>query len=215
MAVSLFDTLGEPVRDADRRFLADLWRPAGGGVATFSGPGAWGVAHWDVTPWAYLGLAPGDRKRLRQSFLTGLRDNLQDDGLWRTYWWRTPHYATFLTLEALDELELPEPAAAQPRGHGVDNAFDLACALGAQRLRGASRADLGAPLRELLWRQHHDGRWPGHANLRVTDDTCYEPWVEPVGTCYEDDAGTITTATALRALVHFLEPSDRRQRQVA
>lgn len=214
MALSLLAELGREVRDQDRRFLLHLWRVDG--VATFPGPGAWGRCHWDVTPWAYLALTRSDRSRLRRDFLRGLRENRGPDGLWRAYWWRTPLYSTFLTLEALGELGLDEPDGTPPRFEGeVDNAFDLACAVGIGRLRGATPAELGPALRRLLDWQQRDGRWPGHPNLRVTDDACYEPWVEPVGEYYRDHEGTITTATALRALAHLLRAETGRGRSVA
>lgn len=204
MALSLLSSLGLSICETDRRFLAELWRPEGG-IATFLGPGAWGQAHWDVTPWGYLALRSEDQTEHREEFLTGLRENLEGNGLWRSYWWRTPYYSTFLTLEALRELDLSEPKRAFAASRWtVDNAFDLACAVGIGTLRGKSPAALGQQLRRLLDWQQSDGRWPGHSNLRVTDDTCYEPWIQAVGEYYRDDAGTITTATVVRSLIHQL-----------
>lgn len=211
MALSLLDTLALPVAEADRRFLADLWRPGEGGIATYPGPDAWGHAHWDVTPWAYLVLTEANRDRFRGDFLHGLAANRQADGLWRSYWWRTPLYSTFLTLEALAELGWTEPPGpVPPLSVQVEGAFDLASAVAIGHLRGADRAGLGPALRALLDQQERDGGWPGHPNLRVTDDACAEPWADPhgpIGELYRDLAGTITTATVVRMLAHLLAPT--------
>jgi hypothetical protein len=206
MTVALLDTLGAEVPAGDRAFLRRQWRPEGG-MATYEGPQAWGHAHWDVTPWGYLGLGPGGREELRQSFERGLHANRTPDGLWRAYWWRRPFYSTFLTLEVLSELGLPEPALPVQAPTGpveIDNAFDLACWIGIQHFRGAPPERMGRYLRALLAMQRPDGRWPGHPNLRVTDETCEAPWEKPVGDYYLDEAATITTATVLRVLSHVL-----------
>jgi hypothetical protein len=151
-----------------------------------------------------------DQVRLRGDFLRGLAASRMADGMWRAYWWRTPCYSTFVTLEALEALGLAEPAgAAAARPTEVDNAFDLGCMIGVGLLRGRREADLGAHLRTLLAWQQPDGRWPGHANLRVTDDACYAPWETPVGTCYVDEAATITTATIMRVLTRLLAGRER------
>jgi len=209
MALGLAAELGLPPRPEDQAFLRLHWRPEGG-LATFLTDTAWGRAHWDVTPWGYLGLSAGDQEALRPSFLAALNTNRMADGMWRAYWWRRPYYSTFLTLEALARLGLPEPAP-EPDGEiagrtplEIDNAFDLACLLGVERFRGAGGERLGALRRALLDWQQDDGRWPGHPNLRVTEETCEAPWEAPAGECYADEAGTITTATALRVLAHVL-----------
>jgi hypothetical protein len=205
LALALRRELGLNVRAEDQAWLRAHWRP--GGIATYEGPAAWGQAHWDVTPWGYLGLAGDEQRALRGEFLAALAHNRQADGTWRAYWWRTPLYSTLMTLEALEALGLPEPAApgdAAPLV--VDNAFDLACALGVLALRGAPAERRGAHLRALVDAQAADGRWPGHANLRVTDDACAAPWDEPVGECYRDEAATLTTATAVRVLARVLDP---------
>ena len=206
MAIALLTALGFEVAEADRSFLRRHWR-RGEGMATYrDGPGAWANAHWDVTPWGYLGLAAADRAELRSEFLAALRRNRTEDGLWRAYWWRTPLYSTFLTLEALRELGIPAPETGRPTGpFSVDNPFDLANAIGISALAHGSAEAIGRPLRTLLDWQLPDGRWPGSANLRVTDDGCSEPWVKPEGAYYADAAGTLTTATAVRALTHLLQ----------
>jgi len=202
IALALLRELGWPVAAHDQAFLQQHWRDEGG-LATYQGPGAWGTVHWDVTPLGYLGLSPAAQRALRPQFLRAIAANRCADGTWLSYWWKRPYYSTFTTLEALAQIGEPEPgnagapAAVQP----ADNAFDLACIIGSDLLRGPATEDHHWRLHSLLAWQQEDGRWPGHANLRVTDDGCYAPWNRPVGECYADLAGTITTATVVRVLM--------------
>ena len=203
LALGLLRELGWPMRPEDQAFLRDRWQPEGG-LATYDGPGAWGAAHWDVTPFGYLGLDPAEQTKLRESFLAALDASRLPNGMWRAYWWRNPFYSTFLTLEALAELGIEEPDQAMEGPFEVDNPFDLACAIGIHRLRSDWTDGSNAALRRLLSWQQTDGRWPGHPNLRVTDDSCFEPWDEPVGDYYSDEAATVTTATVIRVLTLIL-----------
>jgi hypothetical protein len=207
--LGLLQELGLPCAPADQDFLRAHWRGPDG-LATYEGPGAWGCGHWDVTPLGYLAMRGDDQARLRDDFLGGLAASRMADGMWRAYWWRAPCYSTFVTLEALEALELAEPPGTAPsRPIEIDNAFDLGCMIGVGLLRGRREAELGAHLRTLLAWQRPDGRWPGHANLRVTDDACYAPWETPVGTYYVDEAGTITTATIVRVLTRLVAGRER------
>lgn len=172
-------------------------------MATYDKDDAWGTAHWDVTPLGYLGLKDEDRQQLRDGFLKGLEVNRMAGGMWRAYWWRNSFYSTFVTLEALDSLSLKEPDFAPDASFGplkVDNAFDLACLIGIKALRSSPFEDIAPLLRLLLSWQRADGRWPGHPNLRVTDPSCYDPWLKPIGIYYTDEAASITTATVIRVL---------------
>jgi hypothetical protein len=200
IAIGLLRELGQPIRPEDQALLRERWQPEGG-LATYSGPGAWGVAHWDVTPIGYLGLSPADQTELRPSFLAALQESRMPSGMWRAYWWRNPYYSTFSTLEALEELGIEEPAQVPGSSRmEVDNAFDLACAIGIHGFRTDWTQRSVNVLRGLLSWQQADGGWPGHPNLRVTEDSCFEPWVEPAGEYYSDNAATLTTATVIRVL---------------
>jgi hypothetical protein len=216
--LALLGELEMPIAGADQAFLRRHWRSQGEcGLATYEGPGAWGHAHWDVTPWGYLGLSKIDQDSLRDSFLAGLKDNRMADGMWRSYWWRNPYYSTFTTLEVLERLGISEPdapltTASSPRQ--IDNAFDLGCLIGIESLRAAAPERLGGYLQHLLSWQADDGRWPGHANLRVTDDTCYTPWEEPRGSYYTDEDATISTATVVRVLARLLAGREAQDRPV-
>jgi hypothetical protein len=206
IAIALFDELGMSVPEQDRAFLRNHWRD-GDGIATFDGPEAWGAGHWDVTPWGYHGMLPEDRELYRQRFLLALWNNRMGNGFWRAYWWRNPYYSTFVTLEVLERLGIPEPEAAldesAPSIH-VDNPFDLGCYIGIESLRDPSDHRIGGHLRALLNWQEGDGRWPCAANLRVTDHQCYAPWDSPEGAYYEDRQSVLTTATIARILSRIL-----------
>jgi hypothetical protein len=202
MALTLMRALGHVPDPADSDFLASRWRTGDGGVATYDGPDAWGHAHWDVTAYAYAAMAPKDRETHADDFRAGLKANLQTDGTWRAYWWRTPYYSTLVTLEALAELGIPEPVNTTV-SLAVDGTFDIICAIGIAQLRGANAHQIESALVALHRSQWPDGRFPGGANLRVTDETCHAPWDTPQGNYFTDTAATITTATALRVLARL------------
>lgn len=220
IAIALLDELGLPVAPEDRAFLRDHWR-TGEGIATYDGPNAWGMGHWDVTPWGFLGLSSQDQETYRDDFLSALSRHRLAHGFWRSYWWRNPFYSTFTTLEALRTLLLPEPltpanANLPTQPITIDNPFDLGCYIGIECLRDPSDPRIGGQLRALLNWQATDGRWGGTGNLRVTENQCYEPWNQPEGRYYVDEKALVTTATLCRVLGHVLaaHPTVRSQDEV-
>jgi hypothetical protein len=207
ICLALLRELNLEIRREDQQFLRQYWHPEGG-FSTYEGPDAWGRPHWDVTPLGYLGLAEIEQHELREPFLRALAEHRLPGGLWRSYWWRLPFYSTWTTLEALEKLGIPESApldaADAEASIVIDNSFDLACLIGIETLRGAPFEQSGRHLRTLLGWQQPDGSWPGHANLRVTDDACHAPWDSPAGNYFRDEASTITTATVVRVLIRYL-----------
>ncbi len=214
IAIALLDALGLPVASADRAFLRDHWR-TGEGIATYAGPDAWGMGHWDVTPWGYLGMSHQDQDTLREDFLAALSQHRLAHGFWRSYWWRNPFYSTFTTLEVLRQLALSEPppadnASLPTQPITIDNPFDLGCYIGIECLRDPRDPRIGRQLRALLDWQSADGRWRGSGNLRVTENHCHEPWIDPQGRYFTDDKALITTATLCRVLSHVLAENPTR-----
>lgn len=202
MAVALFDELDLPVNEEDRLFFRRHWKE-GECIATYTEPEAWASGHWDVTPWGYHGMLPEDKKTFLAPFQSALGANRMHTGFWRSYWWRNPYYSTFITLEVLDKLGMEEPHEAysyDPSQIQIDNAFDLACYIGIECLRQYPNQKIGTHIRALLNWQADNGQWYGSANLRVTDNFCYEPWNNPSGTYYEDRKSIITNATVMRVL---------------
>jgi hypothetical protein len=205
-ALRLQRTLGLSLDPADIAFLRSLWQTdedpcqGRGGFATYPRPDAWGAAHPDVTPNAFLALPVEDRAGLTPELLDAVRRWRRPDGLWPAYWWRQPYFGSYLMLEMLDELGLGEawlPAPAAGSAYEADDAFNLAALLGIERLRGRPVTPL---LRALLAQQRPDGSWDGAPNLRVTDPACFDPWRDPQGQLYADVRRTFTTATAVRVL---------------
>jgi hypothetical protein len=217
MAIALFDELGIRVADADRSFLREHWQK-GNCIATYSGgPGAWGEGHWDVTPWSYHGMLQEDREKFYNEFVAALANHQMDNGYWRTYWWKNPYYSTFVTLEILDILGIPEPdnAITNPVGSiQIDNPFDLGCCVGIECIRNPSDKRIGSYIRSLLNWQLYNGQWSGAPNLRVTENTCYTPWDKPSGNYYEDKKSTITTATIIRVLSKVIPSKGAQQGEI-
>ncbi|MEI8668604.1 hypothetical protein P4S65_10070 [Pseudoalteromonas sp. B131b] len=205
MAMALLRELKLPIDKQDHDFIVDHWDHELG-LATYKEANAWGDAHWDVTPVGYLILPEKEQLSFKPAFMQGLKHNHTAQGFYRSYWWRTPFYSTFQTLEVLEQLNLlhlDTPITEQP-SMAVDNAFDLACALGIHYFRSQRKSHNAQALRTLLNWQQATGVWQGCANLRVTENTCYEPWDHPEGKYYTDLNGTITTATIIRVLTQLL-----------
>lgn len=209
-ALALLRALGRPMPAEDRALVLAHWQDCGG-CATFRRPDGWGAAHPDVTPLAYLALPDEARRERRGALLRYLRDSRGADGGWPAYWWSQGPYATYRVLQLLTELDrgeldhgdlhcadgpgpgarsLPEPPPNAP--------FALACALGVERLRGGARVEQWEDA--LLGQQRPDGRWAGMPSLRVTRPDQWTGGPQAFGRSYRDDAGLITTATALSAL---------------
>lgn len=204
MVLTLLRRLGRPCAAADTEFLEALWPVGATGISTYDGSDGWAQAHWDVTPYAFAALTPEARTARAEGFQRGLLENLHADGTWRAYWWRSPLHGTLLTRETLDILGLSAPESLPERlSLATETGLDLACALGIAHLHGSPTEALSDGLAALLRRQAPDGRFPGGADLRVTDESCTAPWEQPSGECYTDHAGTITTATTLRVLARL------------
>jgi hypothetical protein len=208
-AIALLRACEMPVAPADVAWLRARFR-ANGGCATYDRQDAWGVAHIDVTPVAFLALPDAARMEIA-SGVRGFIETCRDaDGTWPAYWWRTCHYSTYWNLRALATLEErsartghePDASADSPPGilhptRQVESAFDLAFAVGASALADRPFA---RQLRCLLRQQHDDGSWPGAANLRVTHPSCFRPWETPIGSLYVDTRRLLTTASVLLVL---------------
>ena len=206
MVVALLDELGIIVDDKDRIFLKDRWKE-NQGISTYTQPNAWADGHWDVTPWGYHGLLAEDKVKLKVPFQKALRENQMNNGFWRSYWWRNPYYSTFITLEILEKLNIEEPDTYKNYDSShlqIDNAFDLACYIGIECIKGYPNQMIGNHIRALLNWQSDIGQWYGSPNLRVTDNFCYQPWDSPSGTYYDDKKSTITNATVMRVLSRII-----------
>lgn len=197
--------LGLPLEQRDVAVLRERWRD--GGVATYDGPDGRGPVHVDVAPLAYLALPSAERQLRLPALLDFLRRTRREDGTWPSSWWPGAAYATYQVLALLDELELDEDRLPWPvRVPRVEtrDACELACAVGVEQVRGGPVEQLDTLLSALLARQGPDGRWSGSANLGVTDDAVAVASQSTPGACYADDAGLVTTATAVEVLARVV-----------
>jgi hypothetical protein len=185
-----------------------------GGFSTYGsddGLGSWGIAHPDVSAVAALAVRPmpGALDRAVE-YVLGQRT---PDGLWNSFWWSSPLYATrasLALLRAVDaSLDLGPTRAALHRTTPA-NAFERALLLESLHLcdDGAGLADeLAAALAE---EQLADGSWTSAPVLRITRRTCTAPWrSEDAGQLYADAGRRFTSATVLAALGRHLARSQR------
>jgi squalene cyclase len=209
-AITLLRGMGGDVPQGDTDLLLEHWRPEGG-FATFQQATAWGTVHPDVTPVAYLALAPRDRMGLHTPLLEYVKGGRTVDGTWPSYWWRSGHYSTYWNLRLLQQLALEDlPPPPDATGHsGAESCLEIAFAIGIAGLRGQAGA-MEALVASLLSHQRPDGGWPGGMNLRVTHHECFRPWERAAGALYEDDCGFITTASAVRVLADLADSSPGR-----
>ena len=181
-----------------------------GGIATYPDGyelgGAWARPSVDVTAAALL--APPHGGIRRKAALRWLASEGRVAGLWPSYWWVSPLYATALVLQATRGVWWHPPMAVTDALEAYrpldpfETALLLICAL---RIGDRDRAEaLG---RSLMDAQLANGSWAASAHLRLTRPTVARPWatLDP-GKTYVDEAGVFTTATVTGALV---ELSDR------
>jgi hypothetical protein len=189
-------------------FLAELGRPApagalhrllgfarkDGGFGTYGldrSFGAWTASQVEVTATAALALrmarGEGETVRRAERFLHGRRGT---DGLWDSYWWTAPFYATEVSVRLLGD-GARQAAAQALRGLPPSNAFE-------QALRGLVLLETQGALGEA---QLPDGSWPSAPVLRLTRRDVFEPRqsADP-GPCFADQRRLFTTATVLGAL---------------
>lgn len=202
LVLRLLRAVGYAVEPRDEQRLLAQWRE-GGGFAAYNSPHYWGAAHPCVTAVAFMALSSEDRRRLSSELEEYLRRVAQPDGTWPAYWWRTHFYSTYHFMVLLRRLGL-QASFSDPVGELATpddvSAFDLAYAVGIEHLRAPSSQGFAELLARLLERQRADGSWCGGYNLRVTDPSCAQPWIEPQGQLYRDIFGTITTASAVMIL---------------
>lgn len=178
-----------------------------GGFATYTrawNHGAWTNSHLEVTATAVLALSaePGVPPEALHSARRFLRRGRGPDGLWPSYWWTTPLYATEMALACLepdpDQLRAGTAAAvgACETTSGFVLALQVLCLM-------HLRADELVPARcaALSGLQLPDGSFPSAPVLRLTHRHVAHPWsAADAGPTFADEARTFSTATAVAAL---------------
>lgn len=218
-AVILLRRSGVAVHDRSRRCL-ESFQLSDGGFSTYGrddGLGSWGVSHPDVTPVAgyALLLVYGRAARAVTRAVESVTRNRNGDGLWDSFWWSTPLYATRASLAFLAVADVPLIDLAETRTSllrlEARSAFERALLLDCLRLVGGDRSDEHDELlAALLTEQLPDGSWPSVPSLRIPDRTCTAPWDEPgKEPLYGDGNRLFTSATVVGALGRAAPPSWR------
>lgn len=159
-----------------------------------------------------------------QAGLAWLRASQDEDGLWRSYWWKGATYATLHALRALaaagelsaEEWERARNGLLQSRNadggwgddHGPSHAFATSQALQALITRpDAACDDAIEQAADLLLATLEGGAWPTVPILRIPPPMSPEPvageWREDAmgtGVVIRDQHALFTTAAALAAL---------------
>jgi hypothetical protein len=204
LGLRLLKGAGQLTHPGDEEWLRARWQPDGG-FATYPGPAAWGVAHVDVAPDAYLALGAMGREELRDELITYLLHRRLPNGMWPAYWWRSNLYSTRACLALLVALDARDVLVQIVDGGtiAINSEFEMALALEIAVLSAGPQGIALELAKELTRRQLENGGWRGGDNLRVTDQKFYLPWERSEGKLYRDDRGLLTTATAVRALGHL------------
>jgi hypothetical protein len=201
----LLKALDIPFRTGDEACLFDHWHKMGG-FSTYHEANFWAAPHPCVSVACFTGLSEVHQQELIPTLKKHLDEFLQEDGTLPSYWWRTHHYSTYHYLKLLTTLgirsEFSEVGLETLSDHGSSSAFESAYQLGIIKL---CQGDIDGSLSNLLEQQRFDGGWLGSTELRVTEDTCQQPWLTPQGRLYRDVYGTISTASALLVLSDLME----------
>lgn len=179
-----------------------------GGFATYVRGDSWGGSHPDVSPIAVLALLTrydpaSDAVARGVAFVLG---QMTSSGLWNSFWWLSPLYATEASLALLRAVAHPVEHALVLQGLGrvaPRNAFDTALLI-LSLINADRRAGLAACtrfIRRLVEEQELDGSWKSEPILRVTRQDCFEPWNAPdAGAIFSDPSRLFTSSTVLEAL---------------
>jgi hypothetical protein len=196
-------------RKVSRRCLDKLLSYFGddGGASTYltkSNEGtAWIMSHPDVTPVALLAL----ENNLSQDHYIKALDFIQrqqnSDGLWSSYWWISPLYATFFSLLWLiknnESIPRKDALLKSLRRFNPVGAFETALCVDCLRLLGENK--FYGMLQNLLDLQQADGAWPSYPILRLTYPHVARPWmVLDSGPVYRDVRNIFATATVIGSL---------------
>lgn len=161
-----------------------------GGFATYGleqSFGAWTASHVEVTATAVLALTcVGEAQNEVVSAKEFLQRRKRPDGLWDSYWWTSPLYATHVCARVFGG-----PSRQAIASLRTGNPFEMAL----QNLL-LHRTD-----HELATAQLSDGSWPSAPVLRLTRRDVFEPHLSAdAGPRFADPRRVFTTATVLAAL---------------
>ena len=182
-----------------------------GGFSTYppdGGLGSWGTSHPEVTAVAARALlsheGPGSTALARaRKYLLRRRTA---DGIWDSFWWESPLYATTAALSLLratrPQFDLARTQATLV-AMAVENAFERALLLEALTQTGAEVhcQRLATLVEQLVSEQLPDGGWPSAPMLRLTNRHGLDPAASTAaGPLFADPERLFTSATVLSAL---------------
>lgn len=168
-----------------------------GGFGTFGFEqsfGAWTASQVEVTATAALalrtaGVAPDAVERAA----TFVRRRRRTDGLWDSYWWTSPCYASEVAIRLLGE-RARQDASEALRAIQPLNCFEAAL----------QSLVLCNEVVDLAGAQTADGSWPTAPILRLTHrDVSFPQMSEDSGPCFADSRRLFTTATVVHALGRY------------
>jgi hypothetical protein len=170
--------------------------------------GSWGAPQADITAPALQALLTrySPSHPAVAAGVAYLRRQRRATGLWESFWWNGPMYATEAALALFEALD-GDDRRSLTRKHLLllerRGAFDTALFLAAAMRLGMEPAlpAVAAAIDHLAAEQAEDGSWVGAPMLRLTDRSCYDPWENAnAGRLYSDPNRLFTTATVIHAL---------------
>jgi hypothetical protein len=180
-----------------------------GGFSTFKRldpSNAWGVSHSDVGPAVLLALLtklPLDHLAISRGLAFSVT-MLRREGLWSSYWWTSPLYATLANVVLLEQTRVPYARDIVVRAFRnivlPTNPFELALLGEAISILDPGNSRIFEVARVLTKAQASDGSWSASADiLRVPDPgSGFANSTSHVTAL--DDHRLLTTATVLRCL---------------
>jgi hypothetical protein len=208
-AIVFLTLAGAPVAARSYRRL-EGFQHLDGGFSTYAaddGLGSWGISHPDVTPVAAQALLLARRRAdpALARAVANVAGRRNDAGLWDSFWWSTPLYATRASLALLVATGAPldlAPTRESLLTLEAESAFERALLFDCLHLVGEGAGGPAHALVEsLVAEQLDDGSWASTPSLRIPDRTCVVPWREPpTGPLYADTDRIFTSATVLGAL---------------
>lgn len=212
LAILAINGLGRPLKKISRERLLSYVQKDGG-VSTYLKDvehGDWTTSHCDVTPLALIALKELLSEHDFQKSLDFFSKNQKQNGLWPSYWWVTPLYATYFTLLWFQNNNYDVPnkkTLIQTLIHfNSSGTFETALYLNCMSmLEQKTNFKYYDSMILLLNSQLPDGSWPSSPILRVSHQDVNNPWTKiDSGTIYGDVKNILTTSTVVESLVQSL-----------
>lgn len=209
LAILAISTMKHPILEESLNRLFLYFMEDGGASTYLDGVeegGAWSTSKCDVTPFALLALKEKLPPSIRQKAINFLIREQRDDGLWSSYWWTSPLYATYASLIWFSKnhynIPLKEILTQTLNSFNPSGSFETALHLDCINLLKTEKNQLFIKdTINLLNAQLPNGSWPSSSFLRLTYSNVERPWMKiDAGPIYRDIRNIFTTATVIGAL---------------